>query len=113
MLRVLAYRTARDSNSSEGFDMVAPTPSGYSANVRLELLIGGRPFPLGQIGGGNLIFDEPIVLPGTAGEVFAYIDEHVQRWHVTWNASETPRQVIAAEFREVAYTPAPASTITS
>ena len=93
--------------------MVAPTPSGYSAKVRLQLLIEGRPYPLGQIGGGKLIFDEPLVLPGNAGEVVASIDEHVQRWHVTWDPSAAPRQIVAAEFREVAYTRAPASTTPS
>lgn len=90
--------------------MVAPTPSGYSANVRLELLVGDRRFPLAQIGGGRLIFREPVVLSCAAGEVSAHIDEHVQRWHVTWDASDAPRRIVYAEFREIPCTASPDPT---
>jgi hypothetical protein len=90
--------------------MVAPTLSGYSADVRLEMVASGRHFPLGQMGRDCLIFDEPVVLPGAAGEVTAYIDQHVRRWQVTWEPYSSPRQIVKAEFVTLAYTPSPNPT---
>ena len=82
--------------------MVAPTPSrGYSAKVRLELRIGGDRFALAQIGGGRLVFKQAVILPGTNGEVLAHIDEHEQRWAVTWPASDAPREIVPARYHEV------------
>ena len=82
--------------------MFVSQPSlGYSARVRLELRAGGKSFPLAQIGGRRLIFDDPITLPGTDGEVVAHIDEHQQRWAVTWTTSNAPRRTIPAEFTEI------------
>ena len=81
--------------------MVAPKPSnGYSAHVRLELRIGEVRFPLAQIATDKIILDHPTVLPGTTGEVLAYIDQRERRWTATWAASETPRQVVPAQFQD-------------
>lgn len=86
--------------------MVAPTPpsesGGHSARVKLELRIGSTCYPLSQIGGDRLIFDEPVVLPGTMGEVLALIDNHPRRWIATWAASDAPRDVVGAELRDPA-----------
>jgi len=80
--------------------MVAPIASnGYSAKVRLELRIGDTRLPLAQIGQNQIILVQPAILPGTTGEVFAFIDDHVQRWSIEWAASETPRKVISTELR--------------
>jgi len=72
---------------------------GYSAHVQLELRVGGLRFPLAQIGGDRLVFDKPVVLPGTTGEVRARIDEHEERFAATWPASALPRDVLRAELR--------------
>ncbi len=81
--------------------MVAPQPShGHSARVRLQLLIGKHCIPLAQIGGDRMFFDHSVTLPGVSGEVVAEIDEHQQRWQVTWQASNEPQRVVVVEFRE-------------
>jgi hypothetical protein len=79
--------------------MVAPTPSGYSATVKLELEVGEERIPLAQIGGGELVFYQEVVLPGNVGIVVAYIDESVHRWEVEWERSEAGRTVVAAKYR--------------
>ena len=81
--------------------MVAPKPSdGHSAHVRLELRIDAARFPLAQIANDRIILDRPAVLPGTTGEVLAYIDQSERRWMATWTASEAPRQVVPARFHD-------------
>jgi hypothetical protein len=90
--------------------MVAPTPSEYSATVRLELVIGADRLPLAQIGGGRLMFGREVVLPGTGGRLIAYIDENVQEWDVTWEARDQARRTWVAEYREVEYTPTTGAT---
>jgi hypothetical protein len=55
---------------------LAAPANGYSAKVRLELRVGPLRFRLAQIGGGNIVFRSPTILPGTSGEVSAFIDEH-------------------------------------
>ncbi len=80
--------------------MVAPTPSnGYSARVRLELHVAGNCIPLAQIGGDRLVLKRPHILPGTTGKVLALIDEHQQHWTVTWPASDSPRQIVPAQYQ--------------
>jgi hypothetical protein len=81
--------------------MVAPTSSGYSASVRLSLRVNGQQFEPAQIGGGMLIFDHPITLPGDSGELHVHIDDHLHRWKVTWDPSATPRRTIVAQFEEL------------
>ena len=82
--------------------MVAPIPSnGYSAKVRLQLEAGGKCWRLAQIANDRLIFDEAVVLPGTAGEAVAVIDEIEHRWTATWAESNVPRKLIPAELREI------------
>ena len=70
---------------------------GYSAKVRLELRVGATRLPLAQIGDDMIILTQPTVLPGTTGEVFAFIDEHIQRWSIKWTASEVPQKKVMIE----------------
>ena len=78
--------------------MVAPIASnGYSARVRLELRIGEMRLPLAQMDDEQIILVNPTVLPGTTGEVFAFIDDNVQRWPVRWAANEEPQEVVLTE----------------
>jgi hypothetical protein len=92
---------ARARGSWKEVDMVAPTPSGYSAAVKLELQVGEERIPLAQVGGGRLVFYQETVLPGTGGIVVAYIDEHVDRCEARWAASGEARKVVAVEMREL------------
>ena len=93
--------------------MVAPPNSGYSACVRLELVIGAMRFPLTQMGGGRLMFGREVVLPGTTGEAICHVDDRERRWHVTWEAMTTPQRTVMAEFRDVEYIPIPDATTTA
>ncbi len=86
--------------------MIAPTPSGCSSQVRFELLAGTERFVPAQIGGGRIIFEHAVMLPGTNGELVAHIDDHQQRWELTWEASDAPRRRVDCEFRELAYSAA-------
>lgn len=79
--------------------MVATTPSGYSANVKLELEVGGQRIPLAQVGGGELMFYQETVLPGSRGIAVAYIDAHVSRWEVEWEPSAAGRKRVKATYR--------------
>ncbi len=80
--------------------LVSQTSLGYSTRVRLVLFVADQSFPLAQIGGKRLVFDHPIALPGTHGEVVAHIDEHEQHWAVSLIPSDTPRRIIPVEFTE-------------
>jgi hypothetical protein len=93
--------------------MVAPPNSGYSARVRLELVIGEVRIPLAQAGGGRLMFGQEIVLPGTTGEVICHVDDRERRWRVTWEATSLPQRTVMAEFRDVEYSPVSDATTTA
>ena len=75
-----------------------PSSGGYSANVGIELRIKGRCIPVAQAGGGRLIFDRPITIPESTGEVVMHIDGHERRWRVALQPTAQPERVIAAEF---------------
>jgi len=79
--------------------IASPATRKHSAKVSFDLYINEQRFPLAQIGGNRLIFDEPVVLPGTSGEIRAMIDDFKRRWIVTWEHSDEPRRVIPAEYR--------------
>ena len=83
--------------------MVAPTVSGYSSNVRMELLAGTQRFFPSQIAAGRITFDREVLLPGTEGELILFIDEHSRRWHLTWEASDKPRRTWLTKYRDVEY----------
>ncbi|HMQ15672.1 MAG TPA: hypothetical protein PKC49_06840, partial [Phycisphaerae bacterium] len=77
---------------------IATTSNGYSADVQIELRIGGKRFPVAQTGGGKLILDQPTMLPSSEGEVVMHIDGHEHRWRVALQPTTQPERVIAAEF---------------
>jgi hypothetical protein len=71
---------------------------GYSAKVGIRLLVGEASFDVAQVGGGRLIFAEPITLPRARGEVVLAIDGHVQRWAVSMRPVAEATRVVEAEF---------------
>ena len=70
----------------------------FSTKVRIELHIGGRCLPVAQSGGGQLIFDEPMTLPGGIGELVMHIDESPHRWRVTLRPGSEPSRIVPADF---------------
>jgi hypothetical protein len=86
-----------------GFMSIMSTSAvtGYSARVRLELQVGSVCYPLAQMGNDRLIFDRNVQLPGTSGELRAWIDNHEKRWLATWEASDVPRRIVWATFEPV------------
>lgn len=79
--------------------MPTSAPSnGYSAQVQIELRIAGVRIPVAQTGGGRLIFDRPLMLPASEGEVVMHIDGHEHRWRVVLQPPQQPERVIACYF---------------
>lgn len=77
----------------------APT-SRYSADVEIELFMNGQRFPVGQIGRGVMIFDQPVQLPATTGQLVLTIDGHPRRWSITVRGHSAPARIINADFRD-------------
>jgi hypothetical protein len=59
-----------------------PSATGYSAQVRLHLLIGGQSIELGQISPERIFLRESIELPPGPAEVVMHVDHFEQRWQV-------------------------------
>lgn len=76
--------------------------SGHSAAVRIGLILGGREYHVAQLGGGRLLFDEPVVFPESTGEVVLSVDGQVRRWRVQLHQSATAARSIEAQFVEIA-----------
>jgi len=74
--------------------------TGYSADVQMDLLIAGQRIRLAQIGLGRLVFDCPVLLPATTGEVVLLIDGHPRRWNVAITPGTTPARIVQAEFSD-------------
>jgi hypothetical protein len=66
----------------------------------MDLLIAGQRIRLAQVGPGRLIFDHPVSLTATTGEVILLIDGHPRRWHVAITPGKTPSRVVQAEFSD-------------
>lgn len=64
--------------------------TGYSATVRLQLIIGEARFELGQIGPGSIYLSEPVALPPCEAEVVMHVDDFERRWHVYLPEGATP-----------------------
>jgi hypothetical protein len=79
---------------------ITQTLTGYSADVQMDLLIAGQRIRLAQIGPGRLVFDHPILLPATTGEVVLLIDGHPRRWNVAIKPGTTPSRIVEAEFSD-------------
>lgn len=72
--------------------------------MRIRLRVGGASFDVAQIGGGRLIFANPVMLPGgpdgARGEVVLSIDGNEWRWVVDVKPRGEPGRVMEATFRE-------------
>lgn len=56
--------------------------TGYSAEVRLRLIVDGREYALSQIGPDCIAPREPITLPPCEAEVVMLVDDHRRVWRV-------------------------------
>lgn len=74
--------------------------AGYSADVRLDLFIAGQRFPLAQIGGGQLVFPAPILLPASSGQVVMSVDGQERKWSVTFQNRPAAARIVQADFHE-------------
>jgi hypothetical protein len=61
---------------------ISSSSNGYSANVRLTLVVDGRSFKLAQTGPDFVILREPMDLPPSEAEIVTDIDGQVERWRV-------------------------------
>ena len=59
-----------------------PASNGYSAYVRLNLLVGGETLELAAIGPGGIRLREHTELPPCDAEVIMYVDDFERRWPV-------------------------------
>jgi len=60
----------------------APTSTGYSAYVRLQLVLGDRTLELSSIGPDGISLREPAELPPCEAEVVMNVDDFEHRWPV-------------------------------
>lgn len=68
--------------------------SGYSASVELRLRVNGCVFPLAQVAGDRVIFDEPTALPEGDAEVLVTVDGKEQRTAVRIEDRGVARRVV-------------------
>jgi len=61
--------------------------------------MNGQRFPVGQIGRGALIFDQPVQLPAATGQLVLTIDGYPRRWTITLRGHSVPARIINADFR--------------
>jgi len=79
-------------------------PTGHSADVRISLFVSGTSFDVAQIGGGRLIFQNPVMLPidpeGAQGVVALSIDGEERRWAVDLKPQRGTSYSVEVAFRE-------------
>jgi hypothetical protein len=69
--------------ASDQLDMnTIPHSPGYSANVRLCLLVGEDSFELAAIGPDEISLREPADLPPGPAEIVMHVDSFERRWQV-------------------------------
>ena len=56
--------------------------TNYSANIRLQLLVGDQIFPLAKIGPESIVLREAIELPACEAEISMSVDGREHRWQV-------------------------------
>ncbi len=56
--------------------------NGYSANVRMALLLKGRTLPIAQLGPDFLFLVTPASSPPALAQVVLTVDAHEERWTV-------------------------------
>ncbi len=59
-----------------------PSQGGYSAYVKITLILNGESIPVAQIGPGFLFLDAPVDHPPCDGSVVLQIDQSERRWNV-------------------------------
>jgi hypothetical protein len=72
---------------------------GYSADVRMQLLVNGRSLRIGQLGPDFLILDDLADHPPGRAEIMMSVDGRVRRWPVQLPdgvSAEQPRTRIAS-----------------
>lgn len=74
------------------------TSNGYSADVRMTLLIDGQQLPVAQAGGDRIVLRQPASLPSPDAELVISIDGQEDRWRVALSPSEEPKRAYAARF---------------
>ena len=85
--------------SLEESDILRTTaPHGHSAEVQIELFMAGQRFPVAQVGGGRLIFDQPVTLPAAEGQLLITIDGHPHRWSVILRNGSHSSRVVEADL---------------
>ena len=55
---------------------------GYSAEVRLDLLVDGNTYSLCEIGPDGVRLRKPIELPPCEADVVMHVDDHQEVWRV-------------------------------
>lgn len=64
--------------------MIAPVPStGYSAKVRLHLVVGDSTFEVSQMGPTFVHLRHQVELPPGEGVVVMHVDDFERRWTVS------------------------------
>ncbi len=72
---------------------VKPTPTAYSADVRMELRVNGSTLAIGQLGPNFIILDNPPAHAPTEGEIHMWIDDEFSHWHVQLPDGIDPTQI--------------------
>jgi hypothetical protein len=62
--------------------MSASAATGYSSQVRLHLVVGGRTLQLAEIAPDSLYLRELISIPPCDADVVMHLDGHERRWSV-------------------------------
>lgn len=62
--------------------MSSQTSLGYSADVRLFLIVNGRTIKLGQLGPDFIVLSDPQELPAGEAEITMSVDGRESRWPV-------------------------------
>jgi len=66
----------------------------------MHLSLNGRKYPIAQMGGGMLIFEEPFSAAAGEGEVVLTVDGVPRRWWVKIHDQGVPSRTITSEFRD-------------
>ena len=69
--------------------MITSRPETFSANVELNLYVGGRKLPVGHLGPDFGLLDQPAQLEATEAELETIVDGRVSRWPIRLINSQT------------------------
>lgn len=90
------------------------TPSnGFSAQVRIEFRTATRTLPAAQTGGNRLIFDRPVMIPETEGDLVMRVDGHEHHWHVELLPAAKPQCIVFISSLTPIQSNAPASGVSA